>query len=254
MHPLLSAVGLSPLALAPAPILGQYSPPPPQQQPPMQAGGLSPPPSTSSSPESMETERQLSEAESEDSGRGLEFFFINAEFGVEHLGLQAFKANDLVDAEVVETSQTGLTYGAGLGVRLLFLTIGARFRLSDFSAWQVWTLNGEVGYRIPLGDLEPYFYLGGGFASLGAFEASDVGGGARADDVDVSGFDIRAGGGLDYYLTPVFSIGASVSGELLALSRSRLSGQAAPSAGVYTADGSSLGFGFTGTAVLGLHF
>jgi hypothetical protein len=205
-------------------------------------------------PESAQTEEKLQQAEEEDAGRGLEFFWINAEVGGEHLGLETFKANNIVDAGVVETSQTGLVYGGGLGVRLLFITIGARFRLADFSAWQLWTLNGEVGLRFPLGDIEPYFTLGAGYASLGAFGTGNLGGGLNSEN--------GGGGGIDWYVTPVFSIGASLTAEMIGLTRpgvdpSLLMGTGAPGGAegqVYLADGSSLGFGVTLTAVLGLHF
>src|SRR5262245_24317593 len=95
----------------------------------LESGGLAPPPaveSDNSERPQTETEQELERADKEDSGRGLEFFWVNAEIGAEHLGLQTFKANNLVDAKVVPSKETGLIYGAGLGVRLLVFTLGAR--------------------------------------------------------------------------------------------------------------------------------
>lgn len=221
----------------------------------MQAGGLSPPSSADS--DSQQTEQRLEEAEQKDSGRGLEFLYINGEAGVTHLGLQTFKANNLLDAGVVSTTQTGPTFGAGIGVRLVFITLGARFRLSSFSQYQVWTLGGELGLRIPLGMVEPYFTLGAGFASLGSFDKNDLGG-AQSSGVSVKGYDIRAGFGVDVYLTPVFSIGGNLSGDVLGLTRPGVSPSSlttpTTTGDVYRADGSSLGLGGTLTAVAGLHF
>lgn len=264
MRPLLVAAAGTLFLLSTRNANAQY---PPQQGQPqegqgLQAGGLAPPPPMEQDPESAQTEEKLQQAEEEDAGRGLEFFWINAEVGGEHLGLQTFKANNIVDAGIVETSQTGLVYGGGLGVRLLFITVGARFRLGDFSAWQLWTLNGEVGLRFPLGNIEPYFTLGAGYASLGAFGAGNLGGGLNSENVDITGYNIRGGGGIDWYVTPVFSIGASLTAEMIGLTRpgvdpSLLMGMGTPSGAegqVYLADGSSLGFGVTLTAVLGLHF
>jgi hypothetical protein len=99
--------------------------------------------------------------------------------------------------------------------------------------------------------------LAGGYASLGGFDAKDVGG-ASASDVSISGYDIRLGGGLDYYVTPVFSVGASLTAEMLGLTRpavgaAKLTGASAAE-NVYKADGSSIGLAVTGAAVLGLHF
>jgi hypothetical protein len=234
----------------------------------MTAGGLAPP-SSSEDPESVQTEQKLDAADEKDSGRGLEWVWLNGEIGFEHLGLQTFKANNLIDAGTVKTTQTGLAYGAGLGVRLVFLTLGGRFRLASFNQYQVWTLGGELGLRIPLGSVEPYLTLGAGFASLGSFSAGDLGG-VSASNVSVKGYDVRAGGGVDFYVTPVFSIGGSLTGEMLGLTRpgvdpSKLKaattgsvmtpgGAQAASSQIYAVDGSSLGFGLTATAVLGLHF
>src|SRR5215471_558364 len=103
---------------------GSEPPPPQQTQPPIEAGGLAPPPSTSpESAEVVQTQAKLDEAEKKDSGRGLEWLWLNAEIGFEHLGLETFHANQLVDADIVGTTQTGPMYGAGLGVRLVFITL-----------------------------------------------------------------------------------------------------------------------------------
>jgi hypothetical protein len=261
---LCSHVALAQYAEQPPPAGAYGSEPPPQQAPaPIEAGGLAPPPSTSpESPEVVQTQAKLDEAEKKDSGRGLEWIWVNAEFGFEHLGLQTFHANQLVDAAIVGTTQTGLMYGAGLGVRLVFVTLGARFRFSTFDSFDLWTLNGELGLRIPLGKLEPHLSIGAGFASVGSFSASDLGG-ANRDQVDITGYDIRAGGGLDYYVTPIFSVGAAVTFEMLGLTRPGVSagdvqnvtnGGTVAQYEVYRVSGSSLGSAFTGSLVLGLHF
>jgi hypothetical protein len=245
----------------PAPAQGQYGGQPPATEPGIEAGGLAPPPSTApETPAVAQTEEKLDDAQKKDSGRGLEWVYLNAEIGFEHLGLQTFSANNLVDAGLVDTTQTGPLYGAGLGVRLVFITLGARFRIATFSHYDLWTLNGEVGLRIPLGKFEPYFTLGGGYASLGSFTGSNLAGGS----VTIGGYDIRAGGGLDYYLTPVFSVGAALTFEVVGLTRPGVSLQGLQGAGsgtpqgaqaqVYAVDGSSVGSAFAGTLVLGLHF
>jgi hypothetical protein len=229
----------------------QYGSQPPSQGEPMQAGGLAPPSGSSTDQESAQTEQKLDDADKKDSGRGLEWFYLNAEAGFEHLGLQTFKTGPLVDATVVSTTQTGGLVGVGLGLRLVFITIGPRFRVGMFSDYQVWTLDGEIGLRIPLGSLEPYLTLSGGYASMGAFSAPNIAG-PTSGDVSITGYNIRAGGGLDIYVTPVFSVGASLTGEVLGLTRPGLS--IATANNIYAANASSVGFGLTGTAVLGLHF
>ena len=226
----------------------------------LESGGLRPPEAVDgSAPAPADTaadtpEKELEKADKEDSGRGLEWIWLNAEVGGEHLGLQTLKSNDLLDPQLVKTSQTGLVYGAGLGVRILVFTAGVRFRLGSFSAWQLWTLNAEGGLRIPLGSLEPYFTVGGGYASLGSFSTTAP----ASSKADVKGFDARVGAGLDYYLSNTFSVGANLTGEMLFLSRSKVSGASVSTSGneaaVYAKDGSSIGAGASLTAVVGLHF
>lgn len=212
----------------------------------------------------------LDRADREDSGRGLEFVWLNAEAGYQNLGLETFHANNLVDAKIVPSRQDGFLAGAGAGVRLLFLTAGARFRLGTFSAWQLWTLDAELGLHLPLGPIEPYFTFGGGYASLGQFNSKSFKGaledaGVNSSGLNIRGYNVRAGFGIDYYLAHAFSIGVNATGDLLVLTRSKT--VTAPSTGsaqgdeaaqaaakVYSRDGSSVGGGVTITGVLGLHY
>jgi hypothetical protein len=222
----------------------------------LESGGLRPPDAVDSSQttapaqDANAPEKELEKADQEDSGRGLEWVWLNAEVGGEHLGLQTFKADSLVDPQRVKTTQTGLVLGAGLGVRLLVFTAGVRFRLGNFSEWRLWTLNAEGGLRIPLGSLEPYVTIGAGYASLGSF-STDAPASSKAD---VKGFNARVGAGLDYYLSNTFSVGANLSGDFLFLSRKAQSSASGDEAAVYGKDGSSIGAGATLTAVAGLHF
>ena len=230
--------------------------PPPRQQPgsDLEAGGLQPP-SSQPEPEPQPadaTEHELAAADREDSGRGLEFLWLLGEVGFQHLGLQTFEANELVDAGLVATTQSGPVYGGAVGLRLVFLTVGARFRYGAFPDWALWTLDAELGLRIPLGSIEPYFTFAGGYASVGAVDAGPI---VQNDSVDITGWNLRGGGGLDWYLSEAFSLGANVTGDVLFLTRAAVTGApAAGTADVYAADGSSIGAGVTVTAVAGLHF
>lgn len=223
----------------------------------MSAGGLAPPES-SSTPAEQQAEKDLKEAEEEDSGRGLEFFYINGEAGFMHVGLETFNSNDLVDAGTTKTKASGPVYGAGLGLRLVFITIGPRFRLANLDKYQTWSLNAELGIRIPLGNIEPYFTLGGGYSSIGTFDSNNVGQGINRNNVDITGYNVRGGLGLDIYLSPVLSIGANFSGEVMFLTRPGVDvddvQNASSEEDVYKADGSSVGAGTAITGVLGLHF
>lgn len=243
----------TPPSLYPAPP-PPYTPPAP---PPLTTGGLTPPPTTPQSPGETQTMYQLDRAEREDAGRGLEFVWLNVEAGYEYISLQGFDSGSLVDAEVIDDSGSAFAFGVGAGVRLIFFTLGARFRLAQLSAWDLWTLNGEAGLHVPLGALEPSFTLGAGYASLGGFSADTAAPDLNVDDVKASGFNARVGAALDWYVNPLLSIGAQSSFEVLVLSRDATAQpDAVPAevAEVYERDGDGVGYAVTATGVVGLHF
>jgi hypothetical protein len=230
-----------------------YTPSPPG---PLEAGGLRPPASAPPPAAESETLEKLERAEREDAGRGLEFLWFDVEGGYEYLSLQAFRSNALLDGDVAPDSGSGLALGAGVGVRLIFLTLGGRFRVARFSAWDLWTLDGEVGLHMPLGALEPSFTFAAGYALLAAPSADDQPD-FDGQSVDVSGINARLGGNLDYYVNPLLSFGARGTFEVLALWRGGAAQPAAvpaDTAALYARDGDGIGFGVTLSADVGLHF
>ena len=119
--------------------------------------------------------------------------------------------------------------------------------MNQFSKAKLWTLGGEVGMHIPMGSLEPYFSVGGGYTS-GAFDG--------VEGVSASGFNLRPLAGLDYYVSNTLSLGGTLSGDILFLNRPKVAvadlGALDPA--IYGEDGSGIGAGVTFTAVVGLHF
>jgi hypothetical protein len=222
---------------------GGLAPPPP---------GLGPPPPSPSYPNP--TQRELEQAARADSGRGLDFVYVDVEGGAQLAALTALSESGTLVPASDKTSALGPYFGAGAGIRLLYLTVGPRFRFAHFTDWDLWSLNLDVGWRIPLGNLEPYAMLGGGFAKLGRSAEGRSGIG----DVSISGFDVRLGGGLDYYASNVFSVGGTVQAELLRLARGATTvtppGDPSPPASPFSSDAWGLGLVVTAGAVLGLHF
>jgi hypothetical protein len=247
------------------------SPPPSPYAPTMQAGGLTPPPpmdektaQTPSTPTPLTSTEEEDDDDDDDSGRGLSWVWFNAEGGFQHVGLQTFNVDEQnFNAGFIETTATGAAVGAGLGVRLLFITIGARGRLGLLDAWQFFTVGGELGLRFPLGNVEPHFELGGGYAAIGSFSNAVLNNAATS--VSIRGFYVRPSAGIDYFITPVFSIGASASWEFTAMTRPGLSTEAiedirsSTPAGqqvredLLSLEGSGYGSAVTITGVLGLH-
>jgi hypothetical protein len=227
---------------------------------PLDAGGLAPPPAvegqggTEATPQG--TDATLAEADREDSGRGLEFVWLNGEIGVQHLGLETFSGKDLVGPDVIKRKHTSVIAGAGLGARIVFLTVGARFRYGYTKDFEHFTVGAEGAVHFPFGALEPYAGLGVGYArvlSITHTNDDQVPDFVPTKTKPIAGVDARLFGGVDYYLTNIFSVGANVSGDVLFLFRSGKEG-VDPALDFYARDGKSIGAGVTATAVGGLHF
>ena len=234
----------------------------------LSAGGLAPPGSGTGTSagydpgQTQSAQASLQQADRKDSGRGLKFIWLDGDVGIQSLSLNTFHANNLVDSNTVATSQTGPVYGAGAGLQLVFLTLGGRFRLGNFSAWQLWTLDAELGLHMPIGKLEPYLTFATGYASMGSFSGASSAFDYKNSGLGAHGWNARMGIGLDFYPTHFFSIGALLTGDVLYLKRSTHitipGAQSDPTLAkaqqVYANDGSSVGGAATLTAVIGLHF
>lgn len=264
---------MQPAPMQPAPVQpAPAQPPPSPYAPTMQAGGLAPPPpidektvNTPSTPTPTPPAEQ-EDKDDKDSGRGLSWVWLNVEGGFQHVGLQTFNIDEVnFTAGFIETTATGAAVGVGLGARLLFITLGARGRLGLLDAWQYFTVGGELGFRFPLGNFEPHFELGGGYAAVGSFSDSILG--SAESEISIRGFYARPTAGLDYFITPLLSVGASASWEFTAMTRPGLSPTAiteieqSPTidsvrrqqANLLALEGSGYGSAVTITGVVGLH-
>jgi len=237
------------------------------------AQSLAPPPPLEPEAEEQEssTEKELDDSQKKDSKRGLEWLYVDVNGGWQIVGLRTFNLDEEnFTGGFIATESQGFVMGAGVGVRLIFVTLGARARVGLFDAWDLFSVGGELGMRLPLGNLEPNFNLGAGYTALGSFQSSVKSGAVTnaLDNTDISGFYVRAGAGLDYYITPTFSVGAVASFEVLGLKRpslnpaqisdlkadSSLTDVQKRKADLLALEGTSYGAGGTAMAVLGLHF
>ncbi len=224
----------------------------------MQSGGLAPPaPGSGPTPPPPSqpgvTQLQLEQSQDQDSGRGLEFVYFQLEGGLELAGLTTLHQSGSLLPDGSKSSGVVPFFGVATGMRLLYFTVGPSFRLAHANDWDLWTLNLDVGWHIPLGKLEPYGFIGGGYARVGHSQ-DNVLGNDRA--VAVAGFDVRLGGGFDYYASNVFSVGAMINFELVRLGRSgvALTATDVPAVAALGSDASSLGLTATAGAVVGFHF
>jgi hypothetical protein len=201
--------------------------------------------------------------ESQDSGLGLEWVYLNADAGFAFANMASFSESNLA---IQQTSSAGGAFGVGAGVRLLFFTVGARARDLQLSNFNLWELDGEAAFHIRIWRIDPYFGVRGGYAFVGSLSSDAVStANNNTSDVTVHGFNAGAMFGIDVYLSSLFSIGGEANAELIYLKRPPV---ALPS-GVTQADvamlpaaqqqlyeqsGSSAGLGIIATLHLGLHF
>jgi hypothetical protein len=184
--------------------------------------------------------------ESQDSGLGLEWVWANADIGAAYVNLQSFDATNLA---LQKTETSGPTYGVAAGIRLLFLTVGVRAEdLQLASIGSLWELSLEAALHTRIGRIDPYLGVRGGYNFVGT--------------LSIHGFDIGPTFGLDVYLVKYVSLGVDLDAQFLFLQRPKPALPAGITESMlpvqyqqlYDNSGSSVGFGVTGTAHLGLHF
>ncbi|HEX2733145.1 MAG TPA: hypothetical protein VHM70_16155 [Polyangiaceae bacterium] len=217
-----------------------------QPSPPL----LAPPPPPT--PAANQTTQELEASEREDSGRRLQFVWLNPEVGFQWASLGGLSNSKLVEGTANPRS-SGLVVGGGAGVRLLYLTLGARFRYGLLADYHLWSLALEGALKIPYGKTEPYVFVNAGYGQAGGFHG---GGGNEVTKVNTSsvqmgGITAALGVGLDYFVTPVFSVGPRLEAQALFLSRAATKGTGSS---FYDDKGSGIGIATSGMLVLGLHF
>jgi len=237
----LAVSGVS-LLMAPAALAG-----PPQDA--QESGGASPPAGREAT--RHPGREAANEAPSAEPEHKLDFIYLKAETGAEYVGLQTLSVKRDVVPFSVRRDDAGVFGGAAAGVKLLFLGVGPHFRIAQFRDWDLWTLNLDVQWLAPLGKIEPYLTLSGGYARLG--RAFDTVSGGQI--VRVEGYDVRLVIGGDYFLSPNLSLGASLSGEVVGMHRPGvdLNSQDGLINDLYKFDGASAGLGITGALGAGLH-
>jgi opacity protein-like surface antigen len=171
-------------------------------------------------PASVEADRKR-EAPGARPARINELVYANIEGGYETLSISTLTAAGTLSARDIQpvsvgTSGSGAFYGVGAGFRLAFFTLGGRVRGAHLSAGDLSTINGELGARLVFDRFEPYFTFGAGYAKLSASSGQVAG----IPDLDIHGWNARAGLGLDYYPDKNFTLGVNVGSDLLAMARS----------------------------------
>ena len=220
-----SVTGLAALVISAGQAAAQDATPPPAIAPPPpmdpNAPGAPGGPSTMTTPEAATTQK-LNEAESADSGRNFEIFWVDAHIGASYIDMRQFSSDTLA---LEKSHAGGPMFSLGAGIRYVLLVAGVRAKYNVLSSFNMWQVNGEVGLKIPIDTVDLLIGVHGGYSFVGSLgdgtvAASDTSSTPTDKDaVKVRGFNAGLDLGLDYYLTKNFSLGAGVFGDFLYLKR-----------------------------------
>jgi hypothetical protein len=192
---------------------------------------------------------KLDTAEKKDSKRGLEWVYLNADAGFSYINMTGFSGSNLV---TTNNAAAGPTFGVAAGIRLFILTLGVKASLNELSTFNLWQLDGEIGFHIPIGHWDPYLGLHGGYCFVGSL---DDGLSGSTANLSITGGDAGLQVGVDYYFNHFVSLGLEGSGNALFLSRPAIAPAGLPpqAAMAYQASADSVGFGVVGSLHLGFH-
>jgi hypothetical protein len=226
---LLSASAL--LSLSTTPAFAQDATPPPAIAPPppldpnvpgSPSGDPNAPgqPGQSTTPEQA-TNAKLDEAERDDNGRKFELVWFDAQAGVSYIDMRQFSSSTF---QIEKASSAGPMISLGAGLRLVVFVVGVRAKYNALSAFNMWQLNGEAGFKIPIGKVDLLFGVHGGYSFVGSIGegtvATNAGGTpTNTDAVKIRGFNAGLDFAVDYYVTDTFSIGGGFFADGLFLNR-----------------------------------
>jgi hypothetical protein len=261
------------LLLSTTPAAAQDATPPPPAiapPPPMDPGVPGSPsgdpnaPGQSTTPEQA-TNAKLDEAERDDNGRKFELVWFDVQPGVSYIDMRQFSSSTF---QIEKASSAGPMISVGAGLRLVVFVIGVRAKYNALSAFNMWQLNGEAGFKIPIGKVDLLIGAHGGYSFVGSLGdgtvATNAGGTPTNNDaVKIRGFNAGLDFALDYYVTDTFSIGGGFFADFLFLNRppvSKPAGLTAQESAALDADplykdsGTSAGLQLGGALRLAVHF
>jgi hypothetical protein len=218
---------------------------------------------------------QESKVDEDAEPKAMEWLHVTAGLGYKRVLLRTFFAEDSdterLTADIVPEDMSGPAASLGLFTKLWFIGLGVNARVAELSGaasergttdLTLWSFDAEMTFRAPLDDFEPYILFAGGYSTFGGL--GDLADGLE-QGLDVDGFSVRSGIGLDYYLHRNFSLRVLAAGDLLFLARKGVpvSQLAEPEevgtlneaeARLLEADGSSAGLAYDLSLGLGVHF
>jgi hypothetical protein len=268
---LIPSVVAASLLVSSAALAQDIAPPPPidPNQPGSPTGPQTNPDGTPVDPsaqDAAETKRRLDDAESKDSKRNFEVFWVNPQIGASYINLTQLSSSTF---QIEKADSAGPMFSLGAGVRFVVLVLGARARYNALSAFNMWQLNLEAGLKFPTGSWDILIGAHGGYSFVGSLgeggSATNQNTPRNDEAVKIRGWNAGMELALDYYVSPAFSVGAGFLTDFLFLSRPPLEPPvpvdqlpadqraALQSDPLYQQSGTSAGLQFAGGLRLGLH-
>lgn len=213
------------------------------------------------------TNAQLDQAEREDSGRSFELFWVDGQIGGSYINMRQFSSDTF---QIENASSGGPAFSLGTGFRFVVFVAGVRARYNALSAFNLWQLNAEAGLKLPIKSFDFLIGLHGGYSFVGSLGntalATNTNTPTNTDDVKIRGFNAGLDVALDYYVSPMFSVGAGIIGDFLFLNRPPTAlpanfnqltvdqQNAVKNDPLYQKSGTSAGLNLGAALRLGLHF
>lgn len=138
------------------------------------------------------------------------WLWLDAAVGYTFASLEAIRYEDLVP-QTVSRASSGFTTSVGTGLRLFVATLGGRYTFSTYGDFQLQSVGGELGFRIPAGAVEPFLRVGAGYGWMDA----DLGG----LDPNIDGAMLDVGAGLDVWVHPHVTVGFALQTGVFFLNR-----------------------------------
>lgn len=243
-----------------APAAAAASPAPAAAAPAGAAGAPSPASAPAASP-APAAATDASGDEDENSRRDVrrnDVLWIEAGVGYAWIDLVQFTEENFLPS-IVRTSDEGMSYFGGIGFKVSLFAIGGRVTYQTFDAWDIGTAGLDVTLRIPAPIVEPWVRVGFAYTWMGNPDLSNGSIVLPTGEVDVDGFALDAGAGLDIFLAKRFALGIGFEAVILKLKRKGACGTLGSGCtGItdvdLTADGDATGLMLRPHVHLSLHF
>lgn len=228
-------------------------PVPPPMPEPGQPGSATPPPPVGS------TEAHLDQSTKDDNGIGLKLGYLQADLGLGWATLGGslpsgtwFDSTTGTPTRPIDydsyRSGSGAAFGVGAGLEFITFQVGARFRGLSTKSFNLWNVGGELALQPGAGRFWPRFGLNVGYVWASGFKDEMCVG--YCGLLDVSGVNVGARAGFQYFVGKNLEVGADATADLMFLKRNGVAGQRAEIA----SDARGTGVQLALLGHLGLHF